>query len=148
MPMNIPSAAELIERCRAVGLKVTPQRLAVFRALVGRADHPSPEALFKSVRKEIPAISLATVYKALDALEDAGLVSEVSRLQETKRYDANLSPHHHLVCTECRRIIDVELPESGPPEPIGGFGNFEATQMHVQILGVCGDCRAKKKKKG
>jgi Fe2+ or Zn2+ uptake regulation protein len=85
------------------------------------------------------------VYKTLDALESAGLVEQVSRIGDTKRYDANLDPHHHLVCTRCRTIIDVMLPEEHLPSVrtavIGSAGRkFEVTGVHVQFLGTCQDC--------
>lgn len=139
-----PSKAELAERFREHDLKPTPQRLAIYRALVRMKDHPSPEAVFKSVRGALPALSLGTVYKTLDALEAAGLVEQVSRVGDTKRYDANLDPHHHLVCTRCRTVIDVMLPDEHLPSTAaahaGAEVGFQVTGVHVQFLGLCRGC--------
>jgi Fur family peroxide stress response transcriptional regulator len=140
-----PSRGEAIERFRERGLKPTPQRLAIYRALVRLKDHPSPEGLYKAVRSSLPALSLGTIYKALDALEAAGLVEQVSRIGDTKRYDANLDPHHHLVCTKCRSVIDVMLPADAIPAATpsvinAGQRGFKVTGVHVQFLGICQDC--------
>lgn len=137
------SSEELAVRCRAAGLKATPQRMAIFQALVESREHPSPEVVFEAVKQALPSISLATVYKTLDSLEEAGLIAEVSQLAKSKRYDANDHPHHHLVCTSCGSITDVNHPEldrlAAPP----GLGGFEAHEVRIQILGRCTMCRAR-----
>ena len=145
LPTAPVTKLELAERFRAHGLKPTPQRLAIYKALMRTTEHPSPEAIYKAVRPQLPALSLGTVYKTLDALESAGLVEQVSRIGDTKRYDANLDPHHHLVCTRCRTVIDVMLPEEHLPSVrtavTGSAGRrFEVTGVHVQFLGICQDC--------
>lgn len=148
MPVYTPlSPHEVTQRCRAAGLKVTAQRLAIYEALAGRHDHPTPEMLFRQVRERQPSISLATIYKTLDALEAAGLVREVSQLQQAKRYDAHLGAHQHLVCTQCDAITDVELPAKSLAIPRGLARGFRAHAVHVQVLGVCSDCRATPKKR-
>jgi Fur family transcriptional regulator, peroxide stress response regulator len=139
------SSAELTRRFKAAGLKLTPQRLAIYRALARQANHPSAEAIYRAVRPSMPSLSLGTVYKTLDSLARAGLVEEVSRLGEMRRYDANLSPHHHLICTSCQRISDVAIPDAQTLVPQAGFEGFEATAVHVQVLGLCEDCRSKAK---
>jgi Fur family transcriptional regulator, peroxide stress response regulator len=142
-----PTNAELGERCRAAGLKVTPQRLAVYGALTRRHDHPSPELLFQEVRKKQPGISLATIYKTLDALEAAGLVREVAHLQNTKRYDARQGRHQHLVCTACEAIQDLDLPIDTSSIPHSVSSDFDVAEIHVHILGVCSSCRGKRRRK-
>ena len=134
----------IIDRFREAGLKATPQRLANYRALARMKDHPSPDALFRAVRGAMPSLSLGTVYKTLDALEGAGLVEEVSRLGETKRYDANLAPHDHLVCTVCRRIADIHVDKRSVKPADLEVEGFEVLEMHVQLFGVCRDCRKKR----
>lgn len=146
-----PTKAELAERFREHDLKPTPQRLAIYKALCRMKDHPSPEAVYRSVRTSLPALSLGTIYKTLDALEAAGLVEQVSRVGDTKRYDANLDPHHHLVCTRCRTVIDVMLPEEHLPptstvQAGGASVGFKVTGVHVQFLGICRDCFEEEKK--
>ena len=131
---------DLVERCRAAGLSVTPQRLAVYEAVLKSETHPSPEDLFRSIRRRMPGISLATVYKALEALQSLGVVHEVSRLSETKRFDANTDSHHHLVCTSCGSVTDfydAKLDRLSPRRPVSGF---TPTAVRVQVLGLCAAC--------
>lgn len=131
---------ELVERCRARGMNVTPQRIAIYRALVEAHDHPSPEALYRRVRPAMPSMSLATIYKALDALVDLGLAQEVSATGDIKRYDANMSRHHHLLCTGCGAIRDFDdeaLDRVAPPRRLGGFVPHTVS---VQISGLCSSC--------
>lgn len=132
----------LIQSCRDAGMNVTPQRIAVYRELLMADDHPSPEELYRRVRVAMPSLSLATIYKALDALEQLGLVRELSRISESKRYDANLERHHHMVCTHCRKVSDLydkRLDSITPPKLAGGF---VPNAVHVQIYGMCGECAA------
>lgn len=130
----------LAQACREAGLKATPQRLAVLKALLMSHEHPGPEAVFRQVRGELSAISLGTVYKTLDALEAAGLVERVTPLSDGRRYDANRTPHHHLVCTACGRIEDHEDPTLAPRLPVD-LGGFEARAVRVEVLGLCAGCR-------
>ena len=87
-------------------MSVTPQRIAIYRALLEANDHPNPEAIYTRVRTTMPSLSLATIYKTLDALARLGLVSELPAIGNSRRYDANVDLHHHLVCTRCDRVTD------------------------------------------
>ena len=129
------------ERARAAGLVLTHQREILFRAIVSSKSHPSPETLYAQVKREIPSISLATVYKNIKTFVEAGLMREVSLHHGTLRLEANLEPHHHLICTRCRTIIDVE--ESGvdpvhlrhrPP------AGFRVDRYSVEFHGLCAAC--------
>lgn len=135
---------DLAESFRAAGLKVTPQRLAVLRVLLESHDHPAPEAVFQRVRGGLPSVSLATVYKVLASLEAAGLASRVGVPGDANRYDANLAPHHHLICTRCGDVADHHDPGLAPalPRALGGFVPSEA---RVQIFGLCARCRDHKR---
>ena len=99
-----------IEVCRKKRLKATHQRLVIYRAIAGSADHPSADMVYKEVRRQHPTVSLATVYKTLETFKRVGLVSEVGPFHENTRYEANLAPHHHLICTQCKRIEDLYEP--------------------------------------
>ena len=135
-----PTDTVLAERCRSAGLKVTPQRLAIYRAILAATDHPSAEDLFTAVRQEQPSLSLGTIYKTLDAFEAAGLVCQVALLNESKRYDGNLQPHHHLICTVCRRIVDIVDPTFDALKAPKELRGFVADEVKVQILGRCVQC--------
>jgi Fur family peroxide stress response transcriptional regulator len=130
----------LAEACREAGLKATPQRLAVLRVLLEAHDHPSPELVYRRVCEGLPGISLPTIYRTLESLEQAGLVAQVNLLPDTRRYDANRTPHHHLVCTSCGRIEDHEDPSLTPALPASLHG-FRPVEARLQILGQCSTCR-------
>ena len=88
-------------------MAVTPQRLAVLRALLESGDHPRADRIYARVRREHPHISLATVHRTLERLCDVGEASKVTPLHETARYDGNTRPHHHVVCVRCKRVEDL-----------------------------------------
>jgi Fur family peroxide stress response transcriptional regulator len=131
---------ELKARCRKSGMNVTPQRIAVYRALLESEEHPTPEALFASVREGMPSISLATIYKTLEALQRLGVCHEISRLGEARRFEANLDDHHHTVCTRCGRVADFDDERLGSLSPPPGLDGFVPTGIHVQVVGLCGAC--------
>src|SRR5258707_7794481 len=114
----------MIDSCRTAGMTLTPQRVVIYRALLESEDHPSPEALKDRVKAQLPAVSLATIYKTLDVLVDLGLASELAVTGNTKRYDANMGVHHHLVCTQCGSVADTEdvsLSKISLPKGLQGF---------------------------
>jgi Fur family peroxide stress response transcriptional regulator len=135
---------QLAAQCRAAGLAVTPQRLAVYRALLEAEDHPDSEDLHRRLKRVMPSLSLATVYKALEALRQLGVVQEVTFLSDTRRWDANMERHHHVVCTRCHRVDDIESEELDAIKPPHLPGGFVPREVSVQILGTCAACSARK----
>ncbi|MHB0970970.1 MAG: Fur family transcriptional regulator [Thermoanaerobaculia bacterium] len=131
----------MIDRCREEGLNVTPQRIAVYKALVKSAEHPTPEMLFRKVKRAMPSLSLATIYKSLAALEELGLVQAVEIDSESRRYDANMHRHHHLVCTKCRKVTDFYDDSLDHMKPKRATRGFSPQSISVKVLGVCASCR-------
>src|SRR5260221_2848553 len=127
--------------CRERGTPVTHQRLAVFRALLESEAHPDAEALHTSLRSAYPTLSLGTVYKTLEMLQALGLAHAVSTPGPTRRFDGNPHPHHHLWCTRCRRLMDVELGELADIALPAGLG-FQVQGLTIQFNGICSNCRA------
>src|ERR1700733_11679499 len=125
--------AKFAERCRKGGLAVTPQRLAIIKALLSSAEHPRADAVCEIVRREHPHISLATVHRTLETLCEIGEARKVTTLHDSARYDGNLAPHHHVVCVKCRRVRDVEI--SGLERVIDGNAALKGLQA------LCDDCR-------
>jgi Fur family peroxide stress response transcriptional regulator len=126
------------------GVKMTVQRMEVFRELAGTGSHPDAETLFKGVRQKIPMISLDTVYRTLWLFIDLGLVSAVGQSKERARFDANTLQHHHFVCRQCGRMQDFysdSLNRLALPDSIEQIGTVEKTQ--VEVLGLCADCLSK-----
>jgi len=93
-------------QCRQSGLKVTPQRTAVYETLLASTEHPSAEVVFREVRRLFPSISLDTVNRTLLTLHGIGLAFVVEGSGDAKRFDANLRTHQHFKCVKCKRIID------------------------------------------
>jgi Fur family peroxide stress response transcriptional regulator len=130
----------LMARCRAAGMNMTPQRLGIYRALLESQDHPSPEALYERVKAQMPSISLATIYKTLDTLVELGFASELPSIGDTKRYDANMDQHHHLVCRSCNSVEDFDdeaLSAVKPPRRINGF---QPEFISIHVHGLCRRC--------
>jgi len=95
---------EFAARCRASGLAVTPQRLAIIDALLASTSHPCAEEIFAAVRTQHPYISLATIHRTLETFCRIGEARKVTVLHDSARYDANLTPHQHVVCIDCRAV--------------------------------------------
>ena len=101
--------SEVTDILRQNKKKVTPQRLAVYAALAATKEHPTAETLYKELRPNYPTMSLATVYKSLDAFCEIGIVRELNVGEEAFRYDADISPHPHVRCIACDKVADVPI---------------------------------------
>ena len=96
------------EAIRNSGLAVTHQRLVIYEELMKMGEHPSPEAIYEQVRTRLPTVSLATVYNTINTFVDHGLLRQLSIHHGSLRLERNLDPHHHLVCTHCKAIEDID----------------------------------------
>jgi Fur family peroxide stress response transcriptional regulator len=129
--------------CRESGLKVTPQRTAVYAMLAGTDTHPTPEAIHNVVRRELPNLSLATVYKILDQFSAHGLVVRLSNPDQAARYDARVDGHQHTLCSSCGRIGDIELrPVSEALSHVSASDGFQVRRADVMLHGLCAECAA------
>ena len=135
------------EVCRSSGMKLTHQRMEIFREVAQTGDHPDAEKVCQGVRKRMPTMSLDTVYRTLWLLKGLGLITTLGPPRERTRFDANLSHHHHFVCIQCGLTQDFysdAFDELRPPDSVKAFRRVETTQ--VEVKGVCLQCNAKKKK--
>lgn len=132
------------KRCRAAGLKITPQRMAVYKALLESREHPSAEAVFRQVRGVFPSISLDTVNRTLLTLSEVGVAFVVEGSGDAKRFDANLANHQHFKCVRCKRIVDFHHePFDRIDLPDRLLGRFTVLRKTVYIEGLCDRCRKK-----
>jgi Fur family peroxide stress response transcriptional regulator len=130
------------KECRRRGMRMTPQRLAVYRTLAEDTTHPTADAVLAKLRAGMKGLSRATVYRILESLEREGFVNRVSTTDGVGRYEANLAPHQHLVCRRCGQIADMELaalrhlrlPRRGPAGCV-----LEA--LDIRVVGTCERCR-------
>ena len=128
---------------RDAGVKRTPQRLEIFRETARTGDHPALETIYRNVRRRMPGISLDTVYRTLDLFRELGLVRTVRPFPERVRFDADLSPHHHFVCSGCgltRDFHDRGLDGLPIPASARAFGRVESA--HLEVRGLCPACAA------
>ena len=132
--------------CRDEGIKLTHQRIEIFREVAQTGDHPDADQVFQRVRSRIPTVSLDTVYRTLWLLNDLGLVVTLSSSRERTRFDANLTSHHHFVCRQCgltRDFYSNDLDNMRLSDSVDSLGEIEVT--HAEVRGVCRECIEKGK---
>jgi Fur family peroxide stress response transcriptional regulator len=135
------SQDEIRRRFHERGLKMTPQRAAIYQALVQTDSHPTAEDLYRTVKRLYPSVSPNTVYYNLGVLRAAGLAHEVNYWHDRSRFDGNLALHHHLICLSCRKIEDLtdrDLDRLRAPARRAGF---EVIGHRVEFQGYCAVCR-------
>ena len=134
---------EVAAAFRARGLRVTPQRSLVFRLVREMGpDHPSAEAVHVRATRQMPSLSLRTVYAILGELEDLGAIRSIDLGTGSKRFCVNPRRHQHLVCTRCGKIKDVFVPADPVEVPADQRQGFVITEQDVVFRGVCAGCRA------
>jgi len=127
--------------CRKAGLKVTPQRLAVHKALIESKDHPSADMLYRRIKNVIPNISFDTVNRTLLTLAEIGAALVVEGTGDVKRFDGTLRKHQHFRCVKCKRIFDIDhtdFDDIPVPREIGT--KFTVTRTTVYFEGFCDAC--------
>ena len=138
--MQSPDA--LTELFRAHGRKITAQRRCIFRALEGDVTHPSAEKVHEKVRREMPGVSLKTVYQTLNDLAELGVISMLDVGTGSARFDPNVeTPHHHLVCRSCGKIRDLADEFSGLTVSRRAAQGFAVDSAEVVFRGRCDECR-------
>jgi Fur family peroxide stress response transcriptional regulator len=129
------------QQCKEKGLKLTHQRLEVYREIAAGGGHPCAEELYRRLHPRLPTLSLDTVYRTLMTFEKHGLIRRVEVLDDRARFDANLRNHHHLVCNRCRRAFDFYWPavdQIETPKEVLDWGNIQS--RHLELRGVCNKC--------
>jgi len=133
----------LVQMLRAHGIAVTPQRLAVLAVLQNSREHPTADHIYQEVRRQLPAISFNTVYKALEVLCLKGMAVKVNPLHEVARYDGTTAPHAHLICRQCHRILDLDWePSELPALSTEALQGFKVDQSSLTFWGFCPRCQA------
>jgi Fur family transcriptional regulator, peroxide stress response regulator len=129
-------------KCREQGLKITPQRMAIYRALLETTDHPAAEVLCRRVREQFPNVSLDTVNRTLLTLNDIGAAFIVEGSGDAKRFDGNVQDHQHFKCVRCKRIYDVfHEPFTEIEIPTDLEKQFTILRKTVYFEGICDQCR-------
>lgn len=129
---------------REKGLKVTPQRIAVYTMLCGTTEHPNAETIYRALEATNPTMSLATVYKTLDFFKQLGLVQELNVGEGSARYDATVCCHPHTVCKVCGKVEDLHLDAlTEVSKKLVPDLDFDVECEQLILYGTCGACRKK-----
>jgi len=144
---NPSSSERRLDHLKAVakeaGVKLTHQRLEIFRELAATDEHPDADTVFRAVQQRMPTISLDTVYRTLWMLHDLGLVTTLGPDRKRVRFDANLDQHHHYICTRCGLVRDFQSADLNAlrvPDAVEELGSI--SDAHVEVRGVCRSCQA------
>ena len=138
---DIVCGADVEEVFRDRGVRLTPQRLLIWRELIRHSTHPGAEEIFKAVRRRLPTLSLDTVYRTLHLFSSLGLIEPIGSDRQRARFDADTTPHHHFVCEQCGAIFDV------PSDEADRLQNFptqvscgRVERVRVEFRGICKKC--------
>jgi Fur family peroxide stress response transcriptional regulator len=128
-------------RCRENGLRITPQRMAIYRMLAGSRDHPSADAVFRRIREEFPSISYDTVNRTLLTFARIGLAEIVDGPGGPRRFDLRTEDHHHFHCRKCGRIVDFQSADYDRLQiPSEIRDRFTVLDKKVVLSGLCDRC--------
>jgi Fur family peroxide stress response transcriptional regulator len=129
----------LIATLEQNGFRMTPQREHVYRVLISKPDHPTADEVFMRAKKDMPEISMATVYNTLDALVASKLVRLVNHDRGATRYCPNMQPHHHFYCDACGAAYDLDETEVRAPRVEIPRG-FQVDRLEIVVRGRCPKC--------
>jgi Fur family peroxide stress response transcriptional regulator len=134
----------LIKHLKEVGLRVTPQRLAIYHALLTSDAHPTAQALFEQLASELPSLSQATVYNTLQALVTHGLIQEIGEAGDgAVHYDANPTPHVNLICLSCQSVKDLfDIPVDDLAQKVRARSGYQVYGVRIAYYGLCPHCQA------
>lgn len=123
-------------------LKLTPQRIAVYKFLKGSKEHPSAEGIYEAISEEYPTMSLATVYKALKTLVEVDLIQEINVGEGNFRYDGITCSHPHIHCLNCGKVEDITgINFCNLNDEITKYTDYEVLSNQVYFFGLCKDCK-------
>ena len=132
----------LMDMSKERGLKLTPQRMAIFNILAAADQHLTVDDIYKQASAEHPMLSPATVYRNMEQLVEAGLLTHLDLGGPSMRYDTHLEGHHHFVCDKCGKVTDIYLKgfdyEVDPEK--SSLDNVRVDSQRLYLHGVCGEC--------
>lgn len=137
-----PSFDELLEKAKASGIRLTPQRMELLRALSETTGHPTADVLYRLVNQMLPSVTPATIHRNLQELVKAGLIATLERTGRPTQYDPTVDEHHHFVCRRCGRIFDVYLSHSEYriDRRKSELNGASIDRFEVHFDGTCTDC--------
>jgi Fur family peroxide stress response transcriptional regulator len=134
------------ELCEDHGIPATHQRQVLYEVMQTMPGHPSPEEVYARVKKRVPAISLATVYKNIHLFLERGVLKELSMHHGSLRVELNSHDHHHMVCSHCKAITDIEEKDLGVLPALQELpGGFQVERYSLDVIGICAACQKAKR---
>ncbi len=130
-----------LKLCKKNKVKITPQRIEIFKALAATDEHPGVDEIYNRIRLIMPNVSKDTVYRTLALFEEMGAAIKVEQLCERVRYDADVTEHQHFLCERCGGIKDFHfsgLRKLFKENDLSEVG--EVKSMVLQLRGICKDC--------
>lgn len=141
---TIPKKPVPAETLRARGLRLTEPRRVILEAVRATDAHPSAFAVYRKVRRRLPRVSLATVYRNLRRLAAEGLLLERAGA-DGLRFDGNTTRHDHFTCLACRRVFDVPPAKAvRARRRVAAGTGFEVLDHRVEFYGLCAGCRGRR----
>ncbi len=136
------SVQHALEQLNTTGVRITPQRHAILTYLVESMGHPTADDIYRALEPNFPSMSVATVYNNLKMFIEAGMVRELTYGDNSSRFDANVSDHHHVICQSCGKIEDFSYPSL---EDVGKQAEkstgFEVKGLRMELYGLCKSCQ-------
>jgi len=144
MAPNVATGEALAERLSAAGVRPSPNRVLVLEELAREANDATAQEIHRRLAKRDRSVGLATVYRALSAMSEAGVVDELPHgSNETCYRLCGTGHHHHLVCESCHRVIELPgCPARGWIERGAAEAGFVVTGHRLEARGLCADCRS------
>jgi len=129
-----------IQRLSEAGKRITPERRLLLR-VIDRNPHLDAMEIYEIARKERPRIGLSTVYRTLRTLRELGLVRSSELGQSHRHFEVGQADHIHLICSRCGRVVEVAAPKE--LKKLAASKGFLIKRSHVDLVGLCSDCRNK-----
>lgn len=133
---------ESIEKLKATGVRITPQRKAVLEYLIHTETHPTADEIFKALSHNHKNMSVATVYNNLKLFKDTGLVTELTYGDASSRFDFKTTPHYHVICKDCGKIMDFQYPALEEVEELASLlTGMDVDDHRLELYGRCHSCK-------
>jgi Fur family ferric uptake transcriptional regulator len=128
---------------------MTSQREIILKELQDSHQHLSADELYERVKKIMPRISLATVYRNLETLSEAGIIGKLEISGRQKRFDSDTHPHDHIYCLQCHRVDNIDFDRNlVNPAEVASDKGYRITGYRVEFKGICSACRRNQEKRG
>jgi len=129
-------------------MRMTSQREIILKELQDSHQHLTADELYERVKKFMPRISLATVYRNLETLSEAGIIGKLEISGRQKRFDSDVHPHDHIFCLQCQRVDNIEFDRNlVNPAAVASDKGYRITGYRVEFKGICSSCRNNQEKK-